>query len=448
MKSFFSTLTKSTSCIRYHIAYRFYLLHFLIVFVCSSMVFGQWSYVAPPDPYYGANYLVDHNNELFLATNGDIHKSTDNGNSWTNLSNGFITDPGNSNIYIEFAGTNIFVASTIKGVFVSPDNGSSWQMDTTGLDPEWSTQVDLLYSDGTNIFASRAYSTYGFYYKAAVPGPWIRINSNSIGSGYSSQVTGMTKIGATYYAATRSMGVYESADGGITWIQKNNANYPAAVAPFSFASNRMSAIGTNLFVATEDGIYKSADYGDSWTRVDQGFAAWNQFGTVPIMCLYSDGSSLYASAGKDDSAYVSIDMGNTWTDISGGLDHHIKSFANHGGQLFAAQWDTDSSIVVYNSTTDIAEQTDLNPNTFVLSQNYPNPFNPTTNISFTLPENQFVSIKVYNLLGEVQATLVNENKKAGTHYINFDGSQLSSGIYLYQIQTNTFVQNRKMMLIK
>jgi len=418
------------------------------VFMFFNSTFAQWGYITPPDPWYGANCLVDDGTELYLATNGDIFKSADNGNNWINLSNGFITDPGNSNIFIEFAGNNIFVASTIKGVYVSPDNGSTWQMDTTGLDPEWSTQVDLLYSDGTNIFASRAYSTYGFYFKSAIPGPWTRVNSNSIGTGYSSQVTGITKIGATYYAATRSMGVFESTDGGITWVQKNNANYPAAVAPFSFATNRMSSVGSNLFIATEDGIFKSTDYGDSWTKVDQGFATWNQFGTTPIMCLYSDGSSLYASAGKDDSAYVSVDMGNTWADISDGLDHYIKSFSNHSGQLFAAQWDIDSSIVVYNSTTNIDDDGGGTLMNFELSQNYPNPFNPTTNISYTLPDNQFVTLKVYNLLGDVIAELVNEYKRAGTHSIKFDGSQLASGVYLYRINTKTTVQNRKMMLIK
>jgi photosystem II stability/assembly factor-like uncharacterized protein len=424
------------------------IISFLLVFILYNSIFAQWSYVAPPDPFFGANFLIDQGNELYLATNGDIFKSTDNGNSWINLSNGFVSDPGNSNIFIEFAGNNIFIASTIKGVYVSPDNGSTWQMDTTGLDPEWTTQVDLLYSDGINIFASRSYSTYGFYSKAATPGPWTRVNSNSIGTGYSSQVTGMTKISTTYYAATRSMGVYESTDGGVTWVQKNNANYPASVASFSFSTNRMSAVGTNLYVATEDGIYKSPDSGDSWTRADQGFATWNQFGTTPIMCLYSDGSSLFASAGKDDSAYVSVDKGNTWTDISDGLDHYIKSFSNHGGQLFATQWDTDSSIVVYNSTTNIDDENAGTPMNFKLSQNHPNPFNPTTTISYTVPENQFVSIKVYNLLGEVRAELVNEYKGAGTHNIKFDGSQFASGVYLYQIKTNNSVQNRKMMLIK
>ena len=97
MQSFFSILLKPNG------KPWFCSLLVLLVLICNNASFGQWSYVAPPDPYYGANYLVDHNNELFLATNGDVFKSTNNGSSWINLSNGFITDPGNSNIYIQFA---------------------------------------------------------------------------------------------------------------------------------------------------------------------------------------------------------------------------------------------------------------------------------------------------------------------------------------------------------
>ena len=202
MNSFFSNLSKTNSMPR------FYTLVCLLVFICNSLSYSQWSYLAPPDPYYGANYLVDYNNELFLATNGDVFKSTNNGSSWINLSNGFISDPGNSNIYIQFAGNNIFVASTIKGVFVSPDNGATWQMDTTGLDPGlWSTQINLLYSDGTTIFTSRDWPSYGLYTKPASPGPWARVYSNSIGTDYNSQVTGITKIGSTLYAATLALGV-------------------------------------------------------------------------------------------------------------------------------------------------------------------------------------------------------------------------------------------------
>ena len=83
-----------------------------------------------------------------------------------------------------------------------------------------------------------------------------------------------------------------------------------------------------------------------------------------------------------------------------------------------------------------------------LLQNYPNPFNPTTQINYAVKEDGFVEIKVYDLLGKVVATLVNENKPAGFYTVNFDASRLSSGIYLYTIKTNNFFDRKKMIVLK
>ncbi len=88
------------------------------------------------------------------------------------------------------------------------------------------------------------------------------------------------------------------------------------------------------------------------------------------------------------------------------------------------------------------------PGKFELSQNYPNPFNPTTTIRFSLPEAGNIKLTVYNLLGEQVAALVNGFKEAGVHTVNFDASELNSGIYVYKIETNHFNQSRKMTLIK
>ncbi len=80
--------------------------------------------------------------------------------------------------------------------------------------------------------------------------------------------------------------------------------------------------------------------------------------------------------------------------------------------------------------------------------NYPNPFNPTTTINYQLPENGFVTIKVYDLLGKEVATLVNENKSAGYYKVDFNASKLTSGVYIYTITANNFVQSKKMLLMK
>jgi hypothetical protein len=97
----------------------------------------------------------------------------------------------------------------------------------------------------------------------------------------------------------------------------------------------------------------------------------------------------------------------------------------------------------------------LAPNQFSLEQNYPNPFNPSTKITFSLPEASQVKLSVFNVLGEEVKTLLNENREAGVHTIDFDASGLASGVYLYKIQivpvgrqAGNFVQVRKMILTK
>ena len=94
------------------------------------------------------------------------------------------------------------------------------------------------------------------------------------------------------------------------------------------------------------------------------------------------------------------------------------------------------------------------PTEFSLSQNYPNPFNPATRIMFSLPQQSSVSLKVYNTLGQLAFEVINnQTYDAGYHEVVLDGSQLASGIYLYQLQTNSsgskpFVETKKMILIK
>ncbi len=88
------------------------------------------------------------------------------------------------------------------------------------------------------------------------------------------------------------------------------------------------------------------------------------------------------------------------------------------------------------------------PDKFTLEQNYPNPFNPLTSISYSLPIRTQVKIVVYNTLGQAVKTLISEEQPAGYYQLQFDASDLASGLYIYQIQAGDFVQSRKMMLIK
>ncbi len=106
------------------------------------------------------------------------------------------------------------------------------------------------------------------------------------------------------------------------------------------------------------------------------------------------------------------------------------------------------AIDFFNSVKVSVGETEHLVGNFSLEQNYPNPFNPETTISYQLPKSEFVLIKVFDSLGREVATLVNEEKSAGYHQINFKGSELSSGIYFYQLHSGNFVQTKKLIFIK
>jgi hypothetical protein len=98
--------------------------------------------------------------------------------------------------------------------------------------------------------------------------------------------------------------------------------------------------------------------------------------------------------------------------------------------------------------TGVEEDEQITPDKFALLQNYPNPFNPSTKITYNIPQRSNVSLRIYDVLGKEIATLVNEQKEAGTYNIQFDASKLSSGVYIYSIQAGDFLESRKMVLMK
>lgn len=92
--------------------------------------------------------------------------------------------------------------------------------------------------------------------------------------------------------------------------------------------------------------------------------------------------------------------------------------------------------------------TSLQSNDYKLYQNFPNPFNPTTKISYTIKKDGIVSLSVFNLVGQEIGVLVNEKQSAGNYEVEFNASELTSGIYLYKLQINGFTSVKRMTVIK
>ncbi len=146
---------------------------------------------------------------------------------------------------------------------------------------------------------------------------------------------------------------------------------------------------------------------------------------------------------------------SSWTKIGfvagNGTTSEVKNYSYSDNSLGTGNYSYRLKQVDFDGAFEyskVIEVEIVTPNNFELSQNYPNPFNPTTSIKFNIPEAGNVKLGVYNLLGQEVKSLVNGFRTAGAYTVNFDASNLSSGIYLYKIEMNNFTQVRKMTLLK
>lgn len=156
----------------------------------------------------------------------------------------------------------------------------------------------------------------------------------------------------------------------------------------------------------------------------------------------SDGSWVTEPAGFDAFAYRVRFVGQTGS----------STFKSNPWNMPKDTWTnnnlkTDQEIDPYTSATGVT-RVNQQPVTYSLSQNYPNPFNPSTTIRFSIEKTGMVALKVYNILGQEVASLVNENLKPGTYTYKFDGAKLSSGVYFYSVTAGSFHQVKKMMMLK
>jgi hypothetical protein len=172
--------------------------------------------------------------------------------------------------------------------------------------------------------------------------------------------------------------------------------------------------------------------------------------------------------GAGTAIFRTTDGGVTWSPQSIGSTDSLSlglcsvSF-NDADNGTAVGWEMDTTgkycpLILHTTTGGIAStsgRTVEMPISFFLSQNYPNPFNPTTTIGYTVGGTRHqasnvseVRLSVYDILGREVAVLVNERKAPGNYEVRFDGSNLASGVYLYTLQAGSFVQTKKLMLLK
>lgn len=150
------------------------------------------------------------------------------------------------------------------------------------------------------------------------------------------------------------------------------------------------------------------------------------------------------------------DKDNEWANLGfvngGGTTNERMNYKYRDNDLLTGEYDYRLKQVDYNGNIQyhgLENKVIIGvPSTYKLSQNYPNPFNPTTKISFDIANSGNVSLKLFDLSGKEVATILNDHKDAGYYTIDFNGSNLSSGVYFYSLKVNGFFSTRKMTLIK
>jgi len=392
------------------------------VFTISRVIIS-WKRFNIPDDGRFVYSLAVKGDKIFAGTQNGVFVSV--GGSDFSLAN---VDMNTWVSSFAISGTNIFAGTYYGAVYLSTDNGTDWTTINDGLNTYYN--YDAFAISGFYIFTGATQS-------GSTPdegGVFVSANN-----GASWKTTGLTNkyvytlcaTGTNIFAGT-SNGVYLSTNSGVDWN---------IVLPF-IGISVISVNGTNLFAGANDasGVYLSTNNGTSW--INTGLT---KISRINAFAVY--GASLFA--GTPDGIYLTTNNGTTWDSVNTGLNGRgISALAVGDTNLLAGTGDGVWYRPLSEMVTGITVIHPQSPTQFLLKQNYPNPFNPSTVISYQIASLDKVCLKVYDLLGREISTLVNEVKSAGSYTVTFNALNLPSGVYFYRLQTGTFTETKKLVLLR
>ncbi len=429
--------------------------------------------------------FVSENSCTTVGDNGTIMHSTNGGIDWFIQSSGTTDDLSS----VCFTDNNHGWAVGANGTILKTTNaGSMWvplNITSQYLNCIWFTDME----HGT-----------------IVGGDWwlqngLILNTTDGGTTWNSQISGVNKTLSGVYFSNADNGVavagegtvIRTTNGGNDWynVQSNTYSWLNAV---SFTDeNHGLAVGSRSSVSLPAGIIKTTNGGEDWIPLNSGVTerlsgvsyidsnsavVVGAYGTIlrndnvaiPVELTsfnaYAEGEEVHLNWS------TSTETNNSGFDIEKCRSSEISDQTGWGKIGFVEGNGTTTEIHFYSFTDNKVtsgkylyrlKQIDLDgscnyskiveveltaPDKFSLQQNYPNPFNPVTHINYQIPVKGFVSLKVYNTLGEEVATLVNEEKAAGSYKIKFNCSGLSSGIYIYRLTSGNYTSAKKLNLIK
>lgn len=431
----------------------------------------NWTAIALPILSFTA--FATYGTNVFAGTwAGGVYLSTDYGSSWTEVNNGL------SNLIIRsltVSGSNVFAGSDGGGVYRSTNNGTSWVAINTGL---LNLYVTAIITSGSNVFAG----TWG-------SGIWQRPLSEVIQSLIApillsplnnSLCQPITPLfDWTDVPGAASYGLQVSNDPAFNTLMINQTGL--TTSEYSVATGTLQNNVLYYWRVNASNSAGSGAWSDIWSFTTLNPLSVNAGEDTTIYYGYGNGNAILTAAANGGNGQYSylwsnnattqtiIVSPNTTTNYTVTITDECNSTISDEVtvNVVDVRCGNNKILVCHNGHTicispnavpahlahgdylgNCGDQYVTMPTEYELHDNYPNPFNPVTSIKYSLPFDSKVSIKIFDVIGREIATLVNDNQKAGYYSVDFNASNLSSGIYFYRMIAGDFVAIKKMVLVK
>ncbi|MBX7044784.1 MAG: T9SS type A sorting domain-containing protein [Ignavibacteria bacterium] len=412
----------------------------------------------------GTAKFINPSTGVTMGENGIIAKTTNGGMNWSRyfdsgLSTGYVTDFSMADANSGWALGNFRLIKTTNG-------GNTWAKADTGR----------MYANAVFINASTGLAVTDNYFVRTTNGGASFTQYDY--TGYSFRKACMPSANTWYiFAFTPSQKtILKTTNAGINWIEIGSPQ--VGFTDFCFVD-----VNTG-FISAYTSIYKTTNAGSSWFQISAHMSetlffinastGWNidngnlykttdggvnwqqqfllQYSTVQNVQFINPNTGWIVSGQSQDNGRIfkTTDGGTTWNN---NLDFAVGELASVCFINENTGWAGGYGGTILKTVTGGVRVNQINtsiPDEFSLSQNYPNPFNPSTKINYELKNTNYVSLKVFDLLGKEVASLVNEKQNAGSYAVDFNSADynLPSGIYFYTLTAGDFKETRKLVLIK
>lgn len=406
----------------------------------SGSGIGNGFYYFPPS--FQSPYRRDL---VYIAQGNKIFRSYNRGETWTQIGTISVGSRAHS-FYISPLDTNLMVASMDEGsgkIARSTNHGATWTQTWSGNLTSYGMPLEMDPNNPNNLVLGPDNSV--LLKSTNFGANWTTLTAQQFVSPCDITINHGNSL-LMYLGDSSPSKLWKSTDGGVTWTSKNN------VGSSEIPMIGISQLDTTIVFHTVwsgGSVYRSTNVGENFSVASATGSSWG--------CdISKDDPTAFLFHTYSSSGSITMNSGTSFTSVGGIGSPNAGVLYLEKGEVFAQG--TGSAVfklgITYNVTstpvviTGIQNGNGSIPDKYSLSQNYPNPFNPSTKITYQLPEAGVVKLTVFDLSGKQVAVLVNGQQSVGFYDIEFDGSSLSSGVYFYKIETGSFIETKKMLLVK